>query len=80
MVRSNLSVHGGNHGDEEAPIARAELCQRASSLFEVLANSLFEVHDINKKIITEKNMVIKILVLVMDFMTVSAMVVVMDRC
>ena len=36
MAGSNSSVHGGNHGDEEPPVARAELRQMANSLLEAM--------------------------------------------
>ena len=42
----------------------------------IFPQRVIEVHDINMKIIIKKNRMTKILVLVMDFMTVSAMVMV----
>ena len=36
MARSDSSVHGGNHGDEEPPVARAELRQLENSLLEAM--------------------------------------------
>ena len=36
MARSDSSVHGRNHGDEEPPVARAELHQLGNSLLEAM--------------------------------------------
>jgi hypothetical protein len=36
MVGSNSSVHGGNHGDGEPPVSRAELHHMADSLMETM--------------------------------------------
>jgi len=36
MAGSDSSVHGGNHGDEEPPVARAELRQLENSLLEAM--------------------------------------------
>lgn len=36
MARSSLSVHGGNHGDEEPPVTRAELRHMENSLLEAM--------------------------------------------
>jgi len=42
MAGSNSSGHGGNHGDEEPPVARAELRQMANSLLEAMERMLNE--------------------------------------
>jgi hypothetical protein len=36
MIGSNLSVHGGNHGDGEPSVTRAELHHMADSLVEAM--------------------------------------------
>jgi hypothetical protein len=42
MVGSNSSVHGGNLGDGEPPISRAELHHMADSLVEVMERMFIE--------------------------------------
>jgi hypothetical protein len=40
MAGSNSSIHGGHHGEEEPPVARAELRQIADSLLEAMERLL----------------------------------------
>jgi hypothetical protein len=40
MSRSNSSIHGGRHGEEEPPVARAELHQMADSVLEAMERML----------------------------------------
>jgi len=40
MSRSNSSIHGGHHGEEEPPIARADLHQMADSLLQAMERML----------------------------------------
>jgi hypothetical protein len=43
MVGSNLSVLGGNHGEGEPPVSRAELHHMADSLVEAMER-MFNEH------------------------------------
>jgi hypothetical protein len=40
MLGSNSSIHGGHHGEEEPPVARAKLCQMPDSLLEAMERML----------------------------------------
>ena len=40
MAGSNSSIHGGNHGDGEPPVTRAEVRHMANSLVEAMERML----------------------------------------
>jgi hypothetical protein len=42
MAGSYSSVSGGNHGDDEPPVSRAEMCNMANSLVEAMERMLDE--------------------------------------